>query len=199
MKLSMAIILGLLIVVAQTYSQSSNPGNGTGEVKVNVVYKDIGVFYNPDDVSSGHYEKSATWGEINLGNFYPPPLNECYPFGNNPGVWKLHTGGWGNVFIPFYIEGSPGITFYYDLSHPPQRIQGDEGVILGNGNLTGTQIYSPINFNPHPPSGYGNFYKADFNSDGRYYMRVEFKNLYIQYGCTAGQRTFQVLLTCSYQ
>lgn len=189
----------MLITAIQVYAQSSNSGTGIGNVTVNVVYKDLGVFYNPNDIAGGHYAKSPTWGEISLGNFYPPPLNQCFPLSGQQGLWKLHQSAWGNVFIPFYIDGSPGITFHYDLSHPPQRIQGDDGVILGIGNLTGGPTGSPIDFNPHPPSGYGQLWKADLNPNGRYYFRVEFKNLYIRYGCTAGQRTFQVLLTCSYQ
>lgn len=178
-------------------STSPTAGTGTGILEVEVVYPQLGVFYNPSDQppigSQGGGSMGVSSGEIGLGTYFPPSLNEANI--NVNGIMYKEHNGWDNWFIPFYISGAKGINFSYSISEPI-RISGEEGIILSDANLKGSTTPDGW-FQPIPRSGSPQI--AKFSDDtGMYYIRMHFSSFLIRYGCPAGQRTFETTLTCSY-
>lgn len=200
----MKILTLILLTIIACVSTSKGSNTGTGTMEVTVEYEAIGVFYNTNDESGLHYQKGPHWGEVNLndaiGTLYPPPLNECtVTIPGETGKFKPINLTFHNVFIPFYVKGSPGIDFDYIFSFPPS-IDGGPGLILAQPVLMGsTNAYPNHYYQQIPPSGHGfGVYTATLDNEGKYYMRLHYHTLYIRSGIPEGKRTFTVTVTCNY-
>lgn len=180
----------ILISCSLSYAQSGASGNGSGKVKVTVVYPVLQVLYRQDN---GAHPLSFNSGYIELGPFFPPALSECKKHGD--GFFYKAINGWDDAYIPFTVEGAKGVPFSYHFSSPVLAPGSLEGVKISNANLKGSQ--DGVEYNPIPDgSGIPN---AVLNvSEGKYYIQMHFATVWIRYACPRGERTFETTLTCEY-
>jgi hypothetical protein len=138
-------------------------------------------------------------GILHLGDFVPPPLNECtktYVDLDQPvAKYKRHdNGAWSSLYLDFEVNGAVGVTFNFTTSRSEYPTSGDYGVRIARPNLKGSS--DGLNFDPIPEPGDPS--TAVFNSQGKFFFRMHVAHVDIRYACTAGMRYFDVVLTCDY-
>lgn len=213
MKNIMLIILVTLFSVNIIISEEQNPspshkGTGVGDVTLTVVYPDLMLYYWEN--GGGISEKtSETSGELNLGPYFPPSLNDATTEIDGKNYYMAdpinngNPGNWSTVFIPFYVKGALGATIKYVITEPIANSSNPEtdGVLITNGNLTGCETTNGL-FKTLPLAGTAVMDwlgRVDLSDNlGKYYFRMHFKDVYIKFAAKAGVYTFETTLTCDY-